>query len=153
MNALRITAVVLLNLAATLAAPAYARASDAPVTSLSAGAPTVPMPEVTLAFARRNIWNWEADGQKGIWVEDLGHHWYYGKFMAPCIDLPFREGVAFRFGPAGELDKFGGLDMPHFGPCNFISFTRSDGPPHAKKPGKASPAASAPAAVSPGVQQ
>lgn len=103
-----------------------------------------PPAEVTLAFARRNIWNWEADGQKGIWVEDIGHRWYYGKFMAPCIDLPFREGVAFRFGPAGELDKFGGLEMRGFGPCNFISFTRSDGPPHPKK--KSKPAAAAPTA-------
>jgi hypothetical protein len=103
---------------------------------LAADTPTAPAPEASLAFARQNIWNWEADGEKGIWVQAIGHQWYYAKFLAPCTDLPFRQGAHFRFGPAGELDKWGAIIIPHWPECTFTSFTLSDGPPHPKKKGK-----------------
>lgn len=117
MHVLRMAAALILSVAMTV----------------GVSAAQAPPAEASLAFARKNIWNWEADGQQGIWVQDIGHQWYYGKFMAPCIDLPFREGLDFRFGPSGELDKFSAIVIRHEPPCNFISFTRSDGPPHAHK--------------------
>jgi hypothetical protein len=140
MHVVRMAAVMALVVGLSVAV--HARAADAATAASEDRAAHAPALEVTWAFARRNLWNWEADGEKGIWVQGIGHEWYYGKFMAPCFDLPFRDGVSFKFGPSGELDKFSAIVIRRNPPCNFISFTRSDGPPHAKK-GKA-PAATAP---------
>jgi hypothetical protein len=150
MNALRIVAITAaaFGLGASVLAIPAATAADAPAPPASAGSPAAPAAEASIPFARRNIWNWEADGEKGIWVQALGHQWYHAKFLAPCTDLPFRQGVHFRFGPAGELDKWGAIIIPHWPECTFTSFTLSDGPPHPKKKGKP-PAGVAPAAVPP----
>ena len=121
---------IVMTVGAAVAAGAADEAATVPNTAAA------PASEATLSFARSNVWNWEADGDKGIWVQGIGREWYYGKFMSPCIDLPFRDGVGFRYGPSGELDKFSAVVIRHQPPCNFISFTRSAGPPHAQK-GKA----------------
>jgi hypothetical protein len=89
--------------------------------------------EASIPFARRSISDWVADGDKGIWVQGSGRQWYYGSFLSPCLDLPFRNGVGFRFGPGGELDKWGAVIVPHYPQCLFKSFVVSDGPPRAKK--------------------
>jgi hypothetical protein len=144
MNPLRMPVIVALSVAAGIAGAQRAHAADAAPPSALAGTPqAAPAPEASLPFARRNIWNWEADGEKGIWVQAIGHQWYYGKFLAPCTDLPFRIGVHFRFGPSGELDKWSAVVVPHYPVCSFISFTSSDGPPKkGKKPPAAAPAPS-----------
>lgn len=146
MNVLRNLSLVALAIGTSIAGIGASYAEDAQTPSMLNGSPNAqPLPEATLSFARKNIWNWEADGQKGIWVETIGHQWYYAKFLSPCIDLPFRIGVRFRFGPSGELDKFGAIIVPHYPECSFISFTRSDGPPtKAKKPQPVTPAPAAP---------
>jgi hypothetical protein len=143
MNPLRTAPALGWTVASMLAASSASFAADA--------APAAVPPEASIAFARKNIWNWQADGDRGIWVQSLDHQWYYGAFLAPCIDLPFRQGVGFRFGPSGELDKFGAVVVRHYPECVFKSFTRSDGPPHAKKakPSAGAPVAPAPTAAAP----
>jgi hypothetical protein len=126
---------------------AFTAAALSVAASVIAGTPGAAAAEASIPFARRNIWNWEADGEKGIWVQAIGRQWYYGKFLSPCTDLPFREGVHFRFGPAGELDKWGAIVMPHLPECIFTSFTLSDGPPHRNK--RKPPALTAPAPAPP----
>jgi hypothetical protein len=149
MNALRIIAITAaaLSVGTSVFAIPAASAADAPAPPALAGTPTTPPAETSIPFARRNIWNWEADGEKGIWVQAIGRQWYYGKFLSPCTDLPFREGVHFRFGPAGELDEWGAIIMPHLPDCILTSFTLSDGPPHRKK--SKPPAVTAPAPAPP----
>ena len=101
-------------------------------------------PEARIAFAAHDgIDDWQADGSKGMWIKARGNHWYYARFFAPCNGLQFHEGVRFKFGPAGELDRFGEVYTRDTGRCAFTSLVASDGPP--PKPRKVSPAA-APAA-------
>ena len=118
------------------------RAADAPGPTPAPGsAPSTAPAEASIPFARRNIFNWEADGDKGMWVQAIGRQWYYASFLSPCFDLQFRERVGFRFGPSGELDKWGAVIVPHYPECVFKSFTLSAGPPSAQKK-KQAPAAS-----------
>jgi hypothetical protein len=142
MNTLRI-AVIATGLIACVLAVKAAGAADAPAPPAVAATPNTPLPEASIPFARRNIFNWVADGEKGIWVQAIGRQWYYGTFLSPCYGLPFREGVAFRFGPSGELDKWGAVIVRRSPVCVFRSFTASDGPPQAKKKTKP-PAATTP---------
>jgi hypothetical protein len=95
--------------------------------------------DASLPFAAHNIWTWQADGQKGIWVRSTGGQWYYGAFTSPCQDLQFHDDVGFQFGPAGELDKFGEVHVRHNIPCYFKSFSLSAGPPGEKGKDKANP--------------
>jgi hypothetical protein len=139
MNPLRTGTVIALTVVCMLVASSTAFAVDA--------APAAAPSEASIPFARKNIWNWQADGDRGIWVQSLDHQWYYGTFMASCIDLPFRQGVGFRYGPSGELDKFGAVIVRHYPECVFKSFTRSDGPPKTKK-GKPPAVAPAPSPAS-----
>jgi len=129
------TAVILKSYWGTMKSPCILS-----VIVLAAHAVSAAPPEASLSFASQNIFTWESDGEKGIWVQALGRKWYYGTFMSPCIGLQFRDGVAFRFGPNDELDRWGAVIVPHEPECHFKSFTVSDGPPKKAKPGAAAPA-------------
>lgn len=97
-------------------------------------------PEAQIAFAAHDgIEDWQADGSKGMWIKARGNHWYYARFFAPCNGLQFHEGVRFKFGPGGELDRFGEVYTRDTGRCAFASLVASEGPP--PKPKKVSPAA------------
>ena len=137
MNALCIAVAVrvsALTLTGSALALPTANAADAPAAPPAlAGNSTSAPQEGSIPFARRNIFDWVADGDKGIWVQAIGRQWYYGTFLSPCLELQFRNGVGFRFGPSGELDKWGAVVVPHYPECRFTSFTVSNGPPRAKK--------------------
>lgn len=127
--------------AATLLAAATAGAAD-PAPKAAAGKPQ----EASIPFANEGgIRDWQADGDRGIWVQDNHRRWYYGKFMSPCTGLHFVYAVRFRTGPAGELDRFGAVRARDTGNCTFTSFTASEGPP--KKDRKPAGGATGPAAV------
>jgi hypothetical protein len=77
-----------------------------------------------------NIFDWRADGQKGIYIESESRHWYYATFMFPCMNLPFAQRVGFRTTPPLPLDKFDSIVVDGE-PCQFQSFTEVPGPPGA----------------------
>ena len=112
--------------------------------SNGAGAsPPTPPPigtEATIPFAEHRIYTWEADGDKGLWVQTTDRKWYYGKFMSPCFGLQFREGLRFKFGPSGELDRWGEILRVDHTNCSFTSFVTSLGPPRPQKTAPAAPA-------------
>jgi hypothetical protein len=139
--------------AVSIAALGLARAHAAAPPQDAAAAKAKPE-EVSIPFANHGgIRDWRADGDRGIWVQDIHNKWYYGRFMSPCIGLQFAEAVRFRTGPAGELDRWGAVRARNTGNCVFTSFVRSDGPPKksdrklkAGEPAPATPAAPAPTA-------
>lgn len=106
--------------------------------------------EARISFANEGgIRDWQADGDRGIWVQDNHRRWYYGKFMSPCTGLQFVYAVRFKTGAAGELDRFGAVRARDTGNCTFTSFTESEGPPKKANKGAAKGAGSAPASAAP----
>ena len=128
-----------------LAAAALAAAAVAGSAEPAPKAATAKPQEASIPFANEGgIRDWQADGDRGIWVQDNHRRWYYGRFMAPCTGLQFVYAVRFKTGPAGELDRFGAVRARDTGNCTFASFTASDGPPKkAKKDAKGSESAPA----------
>jgi hypothetical protein len=112
-----------------------------PPSAVLAGDGAAPSAPALIPFASRNIFTWEADGEKGIWVQSIGRRWYYAEFMSPCTGIQFRTGVRYKFGPAGKLDRWGAVIVPHVSECFFKSFSVSAGP-QANKP--STPAAAPP---------
>ncbi len=124
--------------AAALVATALAAAAFAGTDKLT------PSQNVTIPFAdRHGIEDWAADGDRGLWILSRDHKWYYARFFAPCFGLPFHEALRFKFGAAGELDRWSEVYTRDSGRCAFTSLVASDGPPP-RKPKRAAPAAAAP---------
>jgi hypothetical protein len=132
-----------LLLATSLGIVLTAGAADAPAAAPAASA--AQSPEARLPFANHHgIWDWQADGTRGIWVQGSNRKWYYGKFMGPCEGLNFATGVGFVTEVSGDLDRWSSVVVRHEMPCRFTSFTASDGPPSTKKAKAAAKAAAAP---------
>lgn len=86
--------------------------------------------DASIAFANRgSIWDWRANGQKGLWVQSNDRKWYYATFMGPCVGLNFANSIGFDTGPMGSLDRWSSVIVPRWGKCTFSSFEPSDGPP------------------------
>jgi hypothetical protein len=73
------------------------------------------------------ITNWEADGDRGLYIQARDRKWYYASFMGPCIGLEFRDRVGFVTEPGGELDKFSSV-LVGDQRCYFKSFAPSRPP-------------------------
>ncbi len=111
-----------------------------------------PPQNVTIPFAdRHGIEDWQADGDRGLWILSRDHKWYYARFFAPCFGLQFHATLRFKFGAAGELDRWSEVSTGDSGRCAFTSLVASDGPPPKAKASKpvAAPAAPTPAAPTP----
>jgi hypothetical protein len=121
------------GIAVGLIALASSGASASPPTSPPIGT------DATIPFAEHRIYTWEADGDKGLWVQTTDRKWYYGKFMGPCFGLQFREGLRFKFGPSGELDHWSEILRVEHTNCSFSSFVTSLGPPRPQKTVPAGP--------------
>lgn len=109
-----------------------------------ATAPAAPPPTTATGLAREeasipflghhSIRNWEADGQEGVWVQDVRRNWYYGKLMAPCTGLDFATRIAFVT-QGSTMDRFASVVVPdhEYQRCSLRSFTASDAPPPKKE--------------------
>src|ERR1700759_2726795 len=75
----------------------------------AASAATPPPKEASIAFADKNIWNWQGVDNKTVLIETVGHKWYKALLLSPCIDLPFSEKIGFESSPSGTFDKFGSI--------------------------------------------
>lgn len=131
------------NIIKAAAAGLLTVAALAPVTGVLAAdqpaAPRASIPFVNFGAIR----DWQADGDKGLWVEDMHQQWYYAELIGPCVGLDFAYAIGFDVRPLDTLDRFGAVIVPGYGRCNFASFSASNGPPPRHRTGKASDAAAA----------
>ena len=82
------------------------------------------------------LYNFEADGDRGVWLQDQQRRWYYATVVGPCTGLPFavRIGVDTRFG-GNQLDRTGTLLVDRQR-CPINSLVASNGPPPKVKKAK-----------------
>lgn len=70
--------------------------------------------EASIPFANSGgIRNFEANGDRGIWIEDRQRRWYYAKFIGNCRDLDHAVGVGFDTRGSTTFDKFGAVLAEH----------------------------------------
>ena len=113
-------------------------------------AETPPPGPASITFANRGgVYNWEADGTKGLWVQDRNRDWYYAKLLGPCSGLDFAQTLGFVTEPDGSLNGHSAVTFTDGAKmmqrCSFKSFERSAPPPQAAKhpqPVQKAPAAS-----------
>ena len=97
--------------------------------------------EVSIPFVNhRNIRDWQADKDQGLWIQDERRNWYYARLLGPCYNLDWALHIGFETGGSTSLDKFSTIIVPdpgysgaHNERCQFTSLTRSDAPPPKSK--------------------
>lgn len=74
------------------------------------------------------IRNWQADHDRGIWIEGRRGEWYYGTFAGICRDVDFAQAIGVETRGAGRLDKFASI-VVRGERCLLSSFVTSAPPP------------------------
>lgn len=104
-----------------------------PLSSLSAQtAEQEPTPlgvETSIVFPdNSSIRNWQADGNRGIWVQDRQRNWYYGSFAGFCSNLNFAQAIGVETRGVNRLDRFSTI-IVRGESCPLSSFVTSTPPP------------------------
>lgn len=112
-----------LSLAALLL-PLSAAAADEP-----AKEPRALGVEAGIVFpSNSSIRNWQADRDRGIWIQDRRRDWYYGTFIGICRDIDFAQAIGVETRGAGRLDRFASI-IVRGESCPLTSFVTSAAPP------------------------
>lgn len=75
-----------------------------------------------------SIRNWQADRDRGIWIQDRQKNWFYGSFAGLCRDVDFAQAIGVETRGAGRLDKFASI-VVRGERCPLVSFVSSAPPP------------------------
>jgi len=89
-----------------------------------------------------SVRNWQADGDKAMFVQDTRKNWYRATFWSPCRELPFAIRIGFITDNFDRLDKYSSVRVDGER-CWFKSFEKSEAP--LPKPGKGQDKAARPA--------
>lgn len=79
------------------------------------------------------IRDWQADRERGIWVQAYSRKWYYAEFMGRCMGLNFATAVGFDTRFQSSFDRFSSVFVPGYGRCPIQTFTPSEGPPRKQR--------------------
>ena len=91
-------------------------------------------PEVSIPFANRGgIKDWQADADRGLWIQDVHNKWYYAKLLNTCTGLNFANSIGFDTRPSGTFDRFSYIVVPRDGRCAVQTFAASGAPPRKGK--------------------
>jgi hypothetical protein len=118
---------------------ALAAAADDPPPPPASGAAAAPAPEAQIAFANKNIWNWQVVDDQTVLIEDQSHRWYKATLFSHCIDLPFAQKIGFDSSPNGTFDKFSAI-LVRGQRCPLRSLVQTSAPPKKVKAKKPEPA-------------
>lgn len=111
---------------AALATATITGAADARKTP----APVEPGKETSIPFVGTiGLYDFEADSDHGVWLQDQRRAWYYARISGICSGLPFADRIAVdtRFG-GSQFDRTG-LLLVDGQRCYIDSLTTSAGPP------------------------
>lgn len=117
-----------LSLAAVLLPLSAAAAANEPA-PMPAKEPRALGAESSIVFpSDSTIRNWQADRDRGIWIEGRRGEWYYGSFAGLCRDVDFGQAIGVETRGAGRLDKFASI-IVRGERCQLSSFVTSAPPP------------------------
>ena len=83
--------------------------------------------ETSISLPNRYIRNFEADGDSGIWIEDIQRRWYYGVFKGSCSRLERARGIGYDTGGLTKFDKTSTIFVDDDF-CELTSFVTAEKP-------------------------
>lgn len=91
-------AVIGLTAALAAAVPAAQAAADAE------------QPQARIHFVSHGgIRDWQADGNRGLFVQDRSKRWYYVRLATPAFDLQFASTIGIIGGPTDTFDRWSSI--------------------------------------------
>ena len=78
------------------------------------------------------LYNFKADGDEGVWLQDFRKRWYYATIMGPCPGLGRAFGIGYDLRGSTGFDKSAKLTVEGFH-CALSSLVTSDVPPSKKE--------------------
>jgi hypothetical protein len=78
------------------------------------------------------LYNFTADGDEGVWLQDFRKRWYYATIVGPCQGLGRAFGVGYDLRSLSRFDKSAKLIVDGF-QCALSSLVTSDVPPSKKE--------------------
>lgn len=75
-----------------------------------------------------SIRNWQADRDRGLWIEGRRGEWFYGTFAGICRDIDFAHAIGVDTRGASRLDRFATI-LVRGERCPLTSFVTSAAPP------------------------
>jgi hypothetical protein len=133
---------VVLLFGGVLALSGVAALADTPspaAAAASAATPDAAPKERQIAFAKKNIWNWQVVDNNTVLIQDVGRRWYKATLFGNCFNLPLTQRLAFESNPSGSFDKFSAIRV-HGQRCPLTSLVETTAPPKKPKPKKPDPA-------------
>lgn len=78
------------------------------------------------------LYNFTADGDEGVWLQDFRKRWYYATILGPCPGLGRAFGIGYDLRGSAGFDKSAKLVVEGF-QCGLSSLVTSDIPPSKKE--------------------
>ncbi|CUS44382.1 MAG: DUF6491 family protein [Pseudomonadota bacterium] len=101
----------------------------------AAAGPATPGKPATIPFVRLGgIYDFQADGDRAVYLQDNSRKWYHATILGPCIGLTFANRIGVKTRGTDSLDRFGSL-LVDGQECQIDQLVTSGPPPKkAKKP-------------------
>jgi hypothetical protein len=75
--------------------------------------------------------DWQADGDRGLWIQAGNVRWFYAHLARVCHGLSSTNSLAFETSTLGRIDRTSVLVMPEGAKCPVQSLAPSGAPPRA----------------------
>jgi acetyl-CoA acetyltransferase len=76
--------------------------------------------------------NWQADGERGLWIQAGNPGWFYVRFARVCHGLSSTNSLAFETLASGRIDRTSAVIMPGGARCPVQRIGPSGAPPQAR---------------------
>jgi len=112
-----------------------------PLLMLGAGAiaqkaPPPPGTPASIPFVDHDgIYDFQADGDHAVYLQDRSRKWYHATVMGPCLGLSFATRIGVKTSGSSSLDRFGSLIVDRE-ECKIDELVTSGPPPKKVKKAK-----------------
>jgi len=102
------------------------------LTAAAAAIPVAARPPVgqpaSIPFADHDgIRDFQADGSRGLYLQDRSGNWYRAAFFGACPGLNFTETIGYETDATGRFDKFSRIRFDHQ-VCALSTLVTADAP-------------------------
>lgn len=96
-------------------------------------APPPPGTPASIPFVDHDgIYDFQADGDHAIYLQDRSRKWYHATVMGPCLGLSFATRIGVKTSGSSSLDRFGSLIVDRE-ECKIDELVTSGPPPKKAK--------------------
>ncbi|MFN3945924.1 MAG: DUF6491 family protein [Allosphingosinicella sp.] len=96
---------------------------------LAPAAPAAAAAETSIPNARSDgIHEWQADGNRGLYIRSLDGDWYYARTLGPCGRLRTAVSIGIETRGGDSLDRNGAIHAEGWR-CQLESLVRAEAPP------------------------